>query len=358
MSDLLRFFDKTTAIVLLLICLVGILLIASASSSASTAYHLRQAVFLVVALAGGFMVMRTKTDTVFRLALPAYVVLMVLLIIQLLAGRVVAGTRSWLPLGVISIQVSEFVKIPLALIMARYLARIQEIGYREFLRLGAMLGLPVVLIVLQPDMGVAFMLCSLLLGALILKRVRLHVILTLILLISVGSVMVWHTVLKPYQKSRVISFLNPEKFSQSSGYQIIQSRIAVGSGGLAGKGFMRGSQSQFEFLPTRHTDFIVSVLGEEFGFLGISLLLLLYFLFFTRQLRYRGTGDAQFYFVYLFTGLILFQFLVNVLMAIGYFPVLGIPLPFVSYGGSSLLSFMIGEALIFRMKINPYLHER
>lgn len=357
MNDLLRFFDKTTAIVLLLLCLVGILLIASASSITSPAYHLRQAAFLVLALAAGFVVMRTRTEAVFRLALPAYVVLMVLLIIQLVAGRVVAGTRSWLRLGVISIQVSEFVKIPLALIMARYLARIHEIGYREFLRLGAMLALPVILIVLQPDMGVAFILCSLLLGVLILKRVRLYVILTLVLAISAGSVLVWHTVLKPYQKSRVISFLNPEKFSQSSGYQIIQSRIAVGSGGLAGEGFMRGSQSQFEFLPTRHTDFIVSVLGEEFGFLGISLLLLLYFLLFTRQLRFRGSGDAQFYFVYLFTGLILFQFLVNVLMAIGYFPVLGVPLPFVSYGGSSLLSFMIGEALIFRMKMNPYLHE-
>jgi len=357
MNDFFRFFDKTTAVVLLLICLVGILLIASASSTSPTSHHLRQAVFLLVALGAGFAAMKFKTETAFRLALPAYLLLMAMLVIQIFAGRVVAGTRSWLRLGFISIQVSEFVKIPLALMVARYLARTRDIGGREFLRLGAMVGLPVVLIGLQPDMGVAFILSSLLLGALILKRVRLYVVVALLLSITAGSVLVWHTVLKPYQKSRVISFLNPGKFSQSSGYQIIQSRIAVGSGGLAGKGYMRGSQSQLEFLPTRHTDFIVSVLGEEFGFVGVSLLLFLYFLLFARQMRFRSTGDAQFYFVYLFTGLILFQFLVNVLMAIGYFPVLGVPLPFVSYGGSSLLSFMIGEGLIFRMRMNPFVNE-
>ncbi|MDY0297856.1 MAG: FtsW/RodA/SpoVE family cell cycle protein [Acidobacteriota bacterium] len=357
MSDFLRFSDRVTAIVLIMIGLLGILLIASASGASSPAYHLRQAVFLVVALLAGFLAMRIRTETVFRLALPAYVVLMVLLVVQLAVGHVVAGTRSWLRLGVISVQVSEFVKIPLALMLARYLARIPVIGAREFLRIAAMLGLPVVLIVLQPDMGVAFILLSLLLGAMLLRRVRLYVVLGLVLVLAAGSVAVWHTVLKPYQKSRVISFLNPEKFSQSSGYQIIQSRIAVGSGGLSGQGFMRGSQSQLDFLPTRHTDFIVSVLGEEFGFIGISLMLLLFFLLFTRQLRFRGVGTAQFYFVYLFTGLILFQFLVNILMAIGYFPVMGVPLPFVSYGGSSLLSFMLGEGLIFRMKLNPYLHE-
>lgn len=355
MSDFLRFFDKTTAIVLLLICLTGILLIISASSTSPPAHHLRQAVFLLVALGAGFLAMRFKTEAVFRLAMPAYVFLIVLLVIQVVAGRVIAGTRSWLRLGIVSIQVSEFIKIPLALLMARYLARIREVSWRESVRLGIMVMLPVTLIAMQPDMGVAFILCSLFLTTFLMKRVRLVVILALLLSITAGSVLVWHTVLKPYQKSRIVSFLNPEKYSRSSGYQIIQSRIAVGSGGLAGKGYMRGSQSQLEFLPTRHTDFIVSVLGEEFGFVGISFLLLLYFVLFARQLRFRSSGDAQFYFVYLFTGLIIFQFLVNVLMAIGYFPVLGVPLPFVSYGGSSLLSFMIGEGLVFRMKMNPYL---
>ena len=173
----------------------------------------------------------------------------------------------------------------------------------------------------------------------------------------VGSLLVWNYILKPYQKGRIISFLSPEKYSKSSGYQIIQSKIAIGSGGLKGKGYLKGSQSQFKFLPTRHTDFIVSVLGEEFGFLGMSVLLLLFFTLFYRQFNIRTQSDEEFYFVYLFNGMILFQFLINVLMTIGLFPIMGIPLPFVSYGGSSLLSFYVGEAIIFKIKINNFLNE-
>jgi len=118
---------------------------------------------------------------------------------------------------------------------------------------------------------------------------------------------------------------------------------------------LQGSQSRYQFLPARHTDFIVSVIGEEFGFVFISALFFVFFLIFYRQFHFNFQNDEEFYFVYLFNGLIVFQFLVNVLMAIGFFPVLGVSLPFVSYGGSSLLSFFIGEAIIFRVKINNYL---
>ncbi len=357
MSEFLRFFDKTNFVVMLLIVLIGIFLISSASSNSDTAYHFRQAIFLLASLAGFFLAMKMRSETVFRLAWPAYIALVVVLLIQIVAGRVIAGTRSWLKVGIISIQVSEFIKIPLALMMAQYMARIREIRGKEFLRLLAMIGMPMALIALQPDMGVAFILSSLLLVTVIMKRIRLYVVVAILIIVSSGSVLAWNYLLQPYQKNRVISFVNPQKYSQSSGYQIIQSRIAVGSGGLTGKGFKQGSQSQYEFLPTRHTDFIASVLGEEFGFLGISILLLLYFLFFFRQMRFRAESDAQFYFVYLFSGLILFQFLINILMVIGYFPVLGVPLPFLSYGGSSLLSFMVGEGVVFRMKLNPYLNE-
>ena len=161
--------------------------------------------------------------------------------------------------------------------------------------------------------------------------------------------------LKPYQKNRIVSFLNPAEYKNSTGYHIIQSKIAIGSGGLTGKGYLQGSQSRYQFLPARHTDFIVSVIGEEFGFISTSILFFIFFFIFYRQFRFNFQNDEEFYFVYLFNGLILFQFMVNVSMAIGFFPVLGISLPFVSYGGSSLLSFFIGEAIIFRIKINNYL---
>ena len=124
---------------------------------------------------------------------------------------------------------------------------------------------------------------------------------------------------------------------------------------MSGKGYLKGSQSQYQFLPARHTDFIISVIGEELGFINIAILFFIFFVVFYRQFKFNFQSDEEFYFIYLFNGLILFQFLINVTMAIGLFPVLGISLPFVSYGGSSLLSFYIGEAIVLRIKINNYL---
>ena len=189
----------------------------------------------------------------------------------------------------------------------------------------------------------------------LLKKIRPAVLVVSFLLVFACGIVGWYSVLKPYQKNRIVSFLNPSEFKTSTGYHVIQSKIAIGSGGLAGKGYLKGSQSQYQFLPARHTDFIVSVIGEEFGFVNTSILFFIFFLILYRQFKFNFQNDEEFYFVYLFNGLILFQFVVNVSMAIGFFPVLGISLPFVSYGGSSLLSFFIGEAIIFRIKINNYL---
>ena len=181
------------------------------------------------------------------------------------------------------------------------------------------------------------------------------ILITSLILVLLCGMIGWNSLLKDYQKNRIISFLNPSKYKTSTGYQIIQSKIAIGSGGLSGKGYLKGSQSQYQFLPARHTDFIVSVIGEELGFINIAILLFIFFVVFYRQFKFNFQSDEEFYFIYLFNGLILFQFMINVAMAIGFFPVLGISLPFVSYGGSSLLSLFIGEAIIFRIKINNYL---
>jgi rod shape determining protein RodA len=229
------------------------------------------------------------------------------------------------------------------------------IDWKAFFQLLVVIGVPFVLIAAQPDLGTAAMLISFFIMAIFLKKIKpVIIILTLIGIIGL-SFYAWNYVLKPYQKNRVVAFLNPGKYKKSSGYQIIQSKIAIGSGGFSGKGYLNGTQSQYKFLPTRHTDFIVSVLGEEFGFLGISFVLLLFFFLFYRQFNiHESRTDEEFYYVYFFNGLILFQFLVNIMVSIGLLPVLGIPLPFVSYGGSSLLALFIGEALVFRVKINNY----
>lgn len=357
MKDYFKYFDKLNFAVLMVIASLGIFLIYSASHNMETSYHTRQALWLLASVIAFFVVFRLKTEFVFKLSYPIYVFLVTVLIVQYFTGIIISGTRSWLRFGFFSVQVSEFIKIPLIMIFARRLAKIDVIDTREFFRLIFIFSLPFVLIALQPDLGTAFVLTGVLLGTLLLKRIRLYIVIFSLVIAAVGVVVTWNYVLKSYQKDRIISFLNPEKFSKSTGYQIIQSKIAIGSGGLKGKGYLKGSQSQYRFLPTRHTDFIVSVLGEEFGFLGVSFLFLLFFILFYRQFNFKPKSDEEFYFVFLFNGLILFQFLINILMSIGLIPILGLPLPFVSYGGSSLLAFLIGEALIFRVKINNYLYE-
>ena len=354
MKNLWKYFDKTTFTILLLITMIGLTLIYSASYTSDRSAFSKQILWFAFSLAAFFLTLHLKTTTAFKWRIAAFAGLIFALIILLFAGIIISGTRSWVRLGFISIQFSEFIKVPLALIIARMLTRISIIDGKFFIKLLAVITIPFGLIMLQPDLGTAFIMTSYIIIAIMLKRIKFTVLIVTILIGAMASIFAWSYVLKPYQKSRIISFTNPEKYSQSTGYQIIQSKIAIGSGGLTGKGYLKGSQSQFKFLPTRHTDFVVSVLGEEFGFIGISTLLLLFFFLFYRQFDLKTQTDEEFYFVYLFNGLILFQFLVNILMSIGFFPILGVPLPFVSYGGSSLMAFFIGEGLIFKIKLNNY----
>ncbi len=356
MKDVLKYFDKFTFVVLLLLCITGITMIYSASHSSDPSYFWKQIVWLVLSMVVFLIVFWIKTEKVFDASFPIYAILVIVLVIQVAAGQITSGSRSWIKTGLFNIQVSEFVKVSLAILLAKSLTKFSIINWKAFIKILVIIGIPFVLIAMQPDLGTAFMLTSFFLTAVFLKRIKPMIIVFTLVIVLGGSFTAWNYVLKPYQKDRIISFIDPERYSQSSGYQIIQSRIAMGSGGLAGKGFLNGTQSQYKFLPTRHTDFIVSVLGEEFGFLGISSLFVLFFLLFYRQYNIKeARSDEEFYFVYLFNGLILFQFLINILMSIGLFPVLGLPLPFVSYGGSSFLALFIGEALIFRAKINNFL---
>jgi len=340
---------------LLLLAVTGILLIYSAGYSSQEIHYLKQAAFLFVALLAFFVVFALKIEFVFRNAFPLYLVLLAILAAQVVLGRTIAGTKSWFRLWGIGFQFSEFVKVPLALFLAKTLTRYEVIDWKAFIKVVAVIIAPVVLIVLQPDMGVSFVVCSFLPLVILLKKIKRSVLVVSFLLVMLGGVIGWVSVLKPYQKNRIISFLNPSAYKASIGYHVIQSKIAIGSGGLTGKGYLKGSQSQYQFLPARHTDFIVSVIGEELGFINTSILFFVFFLVFYRQFKFNFQNDEEFYFIYLFNGLILFQFMINVSMAIGFFPVLGISLPFVSYGGSSLLSFFIGEAVIFRIKINNFL---
>ncbi len=355
MSEKWHFFDKITFSILLLIVIIGTVLVFSATYKSEGDLFTKHIIKILFSLTLFFIVFSVKTQTILRWSTPLFLFFMVVLLIQLFAGRIMAGTKSWIKMGFLTVQISEFVKISLALVLARYFVKFSIIDWENFFRIIGIIFIPFVLIALQPDLGTAFILLSVLFFAIIIKKIKLSIIFFLIITITAGAFLLWNYGLKDYQKKRVVSFLNPEKYSKTSGYQVIQSKIAFGSGGLNGKGFLKGSQSHLKFLPTRHTDFISSVLGEEFGFMGITMLLILFFLFFYRQFNFKVRSDEEFYFITLFNGMLFFQFLINILMVTGFFPVMGIPLPFVSYGGSSMLAFLIGEGIIFKMKLNYFI---
>jgi rod shape determining protein RodA len=346
----LKYFDLISLGVILFLTLFGIVMIYSAGFSQGGNYWLKQLIFLIFSLGIFVFILFWKLKFWFSRSLLFYFMVIALLVFQLFFGRYIAGTRAWLRFGPLGLQVSEFVKIFLALALAKFLTGIERIGWLEFAKITLLIALPMGLIILQPDFGIALTLAAFVVVLPFLKPVRKSIIAVALLIFLAGGYFAWNHFLRPYQKSRIISFLKPEMDKSKSGYQVWQSKIALGSGGLFGRGYLQGTQSQFQFLPVRHNDFILALVGEELGFFWISMLLFAFMLLFYRQLFFHYGEDEQFYFVIIFNFLIFFQLVINTLMVAGFFPVIGIPVPFVSYGGSSLLSFFIGEAIIFKIK--------
>jgi rod shape determining protein RodA len=196
----------------------------------------------------------------------------------------------------------------------------------------------------------------LLFGSLILAGLRRKALIAILILGLLAGIVGWNFYLKDYQKERLATVVFPSRDPKGAGYHILQSKIAIGSGGLLGKGFARGTQSQLKFLPARHTDFVFSVIGEEFGFLGIISVLLLYYFFIWRLFRSAGKSRdrAGVYIVFMVSLMISFQLVVNVAMVIGIFPIVGIPLPLLSYGGSSLLANYLGVGLVLNVKMRRF----
>ncbi len=353
-KNAVKYFDRTGFILMLLLCLLGLVLIYSASHMLENNYFLRQLVWLLLSFMVFAVVFLVKPEVIFRHVNTLYLLMVMILLGQIVFGHYIAGTRRWVSFGFFNVQFSEVMKIVMALLLAKYLARHEEINGRVFLKIMIMTAVPVTLIVMQPDLGGGIILLTFFAVIPLLKRVKKNVLIVIPLLILAGFGLGWNHLLKPYQKNRLVSFLNPWKYKDTSGYHVIQSKIAIGSGGLSGKGFMNGSQSQLRFLPTRQTDFIVSVLGEEFGFLGVSLLLIMFFIFFYRHFKWKYADETELNFVYLFNGLIICQLFINIAVATGLLPVMGIPLPFISYGGSSLMTLFAGQAIIFRIKADHF----
>lgn len=323
------------------ISLIGVLAVFSATYRVGELHPiwLRQLFWLFVAFGGMLTVARVDYRLWLELAYPLYMLSVFFLILVLLVGDPTKGAQRWLRFGPISFQPSEFAKMAMILVLARFLgSRSVEVYFLgNLVRALALLAPPLFLILKQPDMGSALLLIPLSVVLLYVVGVPGRWLAYLFLLGAASSPLVWHF-LRDYQRKRFEAFLNPQADPLGAGYNIIQSIIAIGSGGVAGKGFLQGSQTQLSFIPEHHTDFIFSVVGEEWGFLGSALLLGLYLAFLTRCFRIalRGRDREGMLLAGGITVLFTVQVLVNVGMVVGLLPVTGITLPFVSYGGSSL----------------------
>lgn len=341
--------DWSIFIPMMLICAIGLITLYSAGMNYDTQQSVpmqKQAAFMVAGL-GFFIFCNWINVQVWnRLAWVLYGLGCILLIVLIVKGVVAGGARRWLDFGVLRFQPSEFTKLALIITLARYFSSpaCPDSGH-SFKDIWKPLGIIAVVAILifdQPDLGTAM--CHVLIGGtmLWLSGIRLRVISVAILSAVLLAVPVWEFALKDYQKLRVINFLSPESDPLHTGYHAIQSKIAVGSGGMMGKGFLNGSQTQLRFLPEQTTDFIFSVFAEEWGFWGVSIVLLLYGLLVLSMVRSAQNTPDRFscYVVFGVAAMIFWHVLINIGMVSGVVPVVGITLPIFSYGGSSVLIIM------------------
>lgn len=351
-------------VLLLAVCtLAGIGIVnlysATASWQASTPIYLKQALWLGGGLVLAHLVCCFDYRHLEHFAIPAYLISVALLLLVLLMGRTSMGATRWIHLGLFNLQPSEVIKIVMILMLARIFSRTAHpLGYSigELWKPALLLLIPVVLILKQPDLGTAMMVIFITGSMLLFAGLRRTTLVGLGLLGVMAAVGGWFG-LHDYQRDRIRTFLNPEADPLGSGYHIIQSKIAVGSGGFFGKGFMQGTQSQLSFLPERHTDFAFSVFAEEWGFSGSCVLLFCYlFLIIWGIYIARQAADRFGMFLAIgVTAMIFWHIVVNLGMVIGLLPVVGVPLPLVSYGGTSMVTTMIGVGLLQSVSMRRFM---
>lgn len=286
-----------------------------------------------------------------RLAYFIYFTNLMLLGAVLILGRSSLGAKRWLGIGALRLQPSEFMKLSVVICLAKYFESDQTVGgygTRDLILPSLLVGLPSLLIMLQPDLGTALIILLTFVSMMLFIRIQPKTLLTIALCATVALPTIYKFGLKPYQRQRLVSFLNPGSDPKGSGYNSIQSMIAVGSGQLFGKGYKKGTQSQLNFLPEHHTDFIFSVFSEEHGFVGGLVLITLYLIFMLNGLSVAYQSHDKFG-VLLALGVMTIFFwhiFINMGMVMGLLPIVGVPLPFLSYGGSSLVTSLVGVAIL------------
>ncbi len=354
-----RDFDWSLLAMVLVLCTISVLEIYSATLHTKyIGFHTKQIFYIVGGLAAMFLFSKIDYHRLLDWVPWAFGFSIVALIAVRLFGHKVLGAKRWINIGHMQFQPSEWVKLILILAVARYFANLggRNLTWREIFKAFVLVGLPMVLVLIQPDLGTALTYTPILVAGLFLGGINIR---QSIILLACGAVLiagVWSSgkVLKPYQKARLTSFINPDNDPKGTGYQLLQSKIAVGSGGVWGKGMAKGTQTQGDFLPIPHADFIFAAFGEEHGFVGAIFVLLLYFSILMRLIQNAQTAaDLSGSLIIMgVVAVLTFQIAVNVGMVIGFMPVTGIPLPLMSYGGSSVLfTFLaLGAAMNVRMR--------
>jgi rod shape determining protein RodA len=356
----LRDLDWVMVIIALAISALGILQIYSATNNTMwrNAWW-KQIIFVVV----GFVIMWVSASIDYHSLMGKvpilYLLSIVTLIAVLLIGTKIFGSRRWIPVFGFTFQISEFVKLVLILLVARFLTEIRSetLDGSELLKLCGLIGLPLLLVKLQPDLGTSLTYLPILAVGVYLAGLRREYLVVLGLL-AVFVLPISLNFLEDYQKARLVSFLNPDQDPRGTGYQTIQSKIAVGAGGMWGQGTAKGTQTQLRFLPVPHTDFIFSAFAEEHGFVGVVAVLALYFVLLMQIVQNAQTAPdrAGMHICMGVVALLVFHLLVNVGMVVGRMPVTGIPLPLMSAGGSNTLSTFLMLGLVNNVRLRRFVN--
>lgn len=342
-----KFIDIFLLLAIIMCALTGFVVLYSASDA-----RIHPVIIQGLSFSAGLVIMlviaRIPPQRFYKLATTIYLTSLILLILVLIAGHIGMGAQRWLSFGPLHFQPSEFMKLAMPLMLARWFDQRNTPPSASALIFGLILiAVPFILILIEPDLGTSVLVAASGGFIILLAGVRLRWLCASIITLLITSPVLWHF-MHGYQKDRILTFLNPARDPLGKGYHIIQSEIAVGAGGGIGKGFMQGTQSHLQFLPTHTTDFIFCVLSEEWGFVGGLIILCLYGLIAFRCFKISMNG--QFHFERLLAGglgcTFTFSALVNIAMVIGLVPVVGVPLPLISYGGSSMLAFMVGFGII------------
>jgi rod shape determining protein RodA len=355
-------FDWILLFMLLGVCGMGLLNLYSASYPPSPwgmPPYIKQCYLFLLGISGVLFILFFDYKELHFWNYPFYAFIVLLLLFVLVAGNTAGGAQRWVNLGLFKLQPSELAKLSLVVTLASYYSRKEKAegyGVKDMVTPVLLTLLPFLLILKQPDLGTALMLGIIFVSMTIFAKVRWQTLGIGTLLGSGAGVFAWFYLLKDYQKRRIETLLNPAKDPMGQGYQILQSKIAVGSGGVSGKGYLAGTQGHLHFLPERHTDFAFSVWGEEWGFAGSVLFLGLYFSMLLWGL-YVAMAARDRFGVFLSFGvvmLIFWQAVINLLMILGFLPVVGIPLPLVSYGGSSLLTTLLGLGILMNVRMRRF----